>query len=95
MIDGSVSKMSVLPEQGTVKWFNQQKGYGFITPDKGGADVFLHISELQKNGIPNVLEGERVEYEIERSRKTGRFAAANVRKIDGVEVKGCVNHAIS
>ncbi len=48
---------------GTVKWFNQAKGYGFITPDEGGKDVFVHISAVQESGLVSLDEGQRVQYE--------------------------------
>ena len=62
---------------GTVKWFNGQKGYGFIQPDEGGADVFVHISAVQKAGLQTLNENQRVSYEVvtERSKQ----AAANLR----------------
>jgi cold shock protein len=53
---------------GTVKWFNPTKGYGFITPEEGGRDVFVHISEVEKAGIASLNEGQRVSYEITTNR---------------------------
>jgi cold shock protein len=61
---------------GTVKWFNGQKGYGFIQPDDGGKDVFVHISALERAGIGTLNEGQRVKYDIARDR--GKDAAANL-----------------
>lgn len=61
---------------GTVKWFNGQKGYGFIQPDDGGKDVFVHISALERAGIGTLNEGQRVKYDIARDR--GKEAAANL-----------------
>ena len=55
--------------QGTVKWFNGTKGYGFITPDSGGKDLFVHHSEIQTNGYANLNEGERVEMAVEQGQK--------------------------
>jgi len=62
---------------GTVKWFNPTKGYGFIAPDEGGKDVFVHISALRAAGIETLNEGDRVTFEIEPGRD-GRSAATNV-----------------
>ena len=61
---------------GTVKWFNGQKGYGFIQPDDGGKDVFVHISALERAGIGTLNEGQRVKFDIARDR--GKDAAANL-----------------
>jgi CspA family cold shock protein len=61
---------------GTVKWFNLQKGYGFIQPESGGKDVFVHITAVQRAGLATLNEGQRVKYEVERDR--GKEAAANL-----------------
>ncbi len=63
---------------GTVKWFNMQKGYGFIKPDDGGADVFMHISAVQQSGLPELRDGQTVEFQIEQG-KNGKTAAANLK----------------
>lgn len=63
---------------GTVKWFNGQKGFGFIEPDDGGKDVFLHISAVERSGIPNPDEGQKLSYELETGRD-GRSSAANLK----------------
>jgi CspA family cold shock protein len=55
--------------QGTVKWFNSEKGYGFIQPDDGSADVFVHYSEIQTNGYKTLDENQRVEYEVGQGQK--------------------------
>lgn len=60
---------------GTVKWFNGQKGYGFIQPDEGGADVFVHISAVQRSGLNGLDEGQKVSYEIVKDKRTGKSAA--------------------
>jgi len=65
---------------GTVKWFNAQKGFGFIQPDDGGKDVFLHVSAVERAGIAAPQEGQRVSYEIQADR-SGRNSAGNIRLI--------------
>ena len=62
---------------GTIKWFNSQKGYGFIQPDAGGKDVFVHISAVERAGLPGLNEGQKVQYEIVRDR--GKESAENLR----------------
>ena len=64
---------------GRVKWFNAKKGYGFIEPDDGGRDIFLHISALEKSGIGQPKEGQRLGYELERDGKRGKLCAANLK----------------
>lgn len=66
--------------QGTVKWFNNQKGYGFVQPDEGGADVFVHISAVQKAGMQTLREGQKISYETEKGRN-GKVAAINLRAL--------------
>ena len=63
---------------GTVKWFNTQKGYGFIQPDEGGADVFVHISAVQTSGMTGLYEGQKISYEIVKDKRTGKSAAGNL-----------------
>ena len=63
---------------GTVKWFNSVKGFGFITPDEGGKDAFVHISALERAGISGLDEGQRVEYELQPGRD-GKSSAENLR----------------
>ncbi len=65
-------------QSGTVKWFNGQKGYGFIQPDEGGADVFVHISAVQRSGLNGLDEGQKVNYEIVKDKRTGKSAADNL-----------------
>jgi len=65
---------------GTVKWFNAQKGYGFIQPSDGGKDVFVHISAVERAGLGTLNEGQKVKYEIARDR--GKDAAANLALAD-------------
>ena len=64
--------------QGTVKWFNPTKGYGFIAPDTGGKDVFVHISAVQRAGLRTLNEGQKVEFEIEMQ-QNGRAAAVDLK----------------
>ncbi len=63
---------------GTVKWFNTQKGYGFIQPDEGGNDVFVHISAVERAGMASLNEGQKISYELEKGRN-GKFAAVNLQ----------------
>ena len=63
---------------GTVKWFNAQKGYGFIRPDDGANDVFVHISAVEQAGLRGLNEGQKVTYEVERGRQ-GKTAAVNLK----------------
>ena len=65
--------------QGTVKWYNGQKGYGFIQPDDGGKDVFVHISAVERSGMHSLNEGQRVVFEVVANRKTGKSSAENLR----------------
>jgi CspA family cold shock protein len=65
--------------QGTVKWFNDQKGYGFIQPDGGSKDVFVHISAVERAGMRGLSEGQKVSYDIVADRRTGKSSADNLR----------------
>jgi CspA family cold shock protein len=65
-------------ETGTVKFFNNQKGYGFISPDRGGNDVFVHISALERAGLSSLSEGQKVTYDTEPDRRTGKPAVKNI-----------------
>jgi CspA family cold shock protein len=60
---------------GTVKWFNPQKGYGFIQPDDGGKDVFVHISAVERAGMQTLREGQKISYELTQDRRTGKSSA--------------------
>jgi CspA family cold shock protein len=64
---------------GTVKWFNPDKGYGFIQPDDGGKDVFVHISAVEQSGLRNLREGQKVSFEVIPDKRTGKSAAGNLR----------------
>ena len=64
--------------KGTVKWFNATKGYGFITPEAGGPDIFVHISAVERAGMRELREGQVVSYELIADRKTGKSSAGNL-----------------
>ena len=64
---------------GTVKWFSGQKGFGFIQPEDGSKDVFVHISAVERAGMSGLNEGQKVSYEIVADRKTGKSSAENLR----------------
>ena len=63
---------------GTVKWFNAQKGFGFIQPDNGGSDVFVHISAGERAGMSNLNEGQKVNFELVADKRTGKSSAGNL-----------------
>jgi CspA family cold shock protein len=67
--------------EGTVKWFNIQKGYGFIQPTDGGKDVFVHISAVERSGMNSLNEGQRVSFELITDRKSGKTSAGNLRTV--------------
>ena len=64
---------------GVVKWYNSQKGYGFIQPDDGGKDVFVHVSALERAGLRDLVEGQKVSFEIQTDRRTGKASAGNLQ----------------
>jgi len=64
---------------GTVKWFNTTKGFGFIQPDNGGADVFVHVSAVERAGMRGLVEGQKVSYDEQRDPKRGKTSAENLR----------------
>ena len=66
---------------GIVKWFNNQKGFGFIQPTNGGADVFVHISALERAGMSTLNEGQNVSFDIVADRRTGKSTAENLRAV--------------
>ena len=65
---------------GTVKWYNETKCYGFIQPDNGGKDVFVHASALERAGMRGLVEGQKISYEVEADRRTGKESATNLQK---------------
>jgi CspA family cold shock protein len=66
-------------QTGTVKWFNGQKGFGFIQPENGGADVFVHISALERAGMTTLHEGQKLSFELERDQHSGKTSASQLQ----------------
>ena len=66
---------------GTVKWFNGQKGFGFIQPDDGSKDVFVHISAVERAGMSTLNEGQKVSFDLVADRRTGKSSADNLRAV--------------
>jgi CspA family cold shock protein len=66
---------------GTVKWFNPTKGFGFIQPDSGGADIFVHISAVERAGLSSLNEGQKVPFDEERDPKKGKASAVNIKAL--------------
>ncbi|HXZ14863.1 MAG TPA: cold-shock protein [Roseiarcus sp.] len=64
---------------GTVKWFNATKGFGFIQPDDGGADVFVHISAVERAGMQTLAEGQKVRFQLVRDNRSGKTSAGNLQ----------------
>ena len=64
---------------GTVKFYNDQKGFGFIQPDNGGADAFVHISAVERSGLRGLQEGQKISYELQADRRTGKESAVNLQ----------------
>ena len=69
------------PKKGTVKWFNSTKGYGFIEPEDGGKDAFVHISAVERAGLNGLNEGQKVSYDLEPGRN-GKSSAENLKLVD-------------
>lgn len=72
---------TTMAQGGTVKWFNPTKGFGFIVPEDGGNDIFVHISEVEKAGLKALDEGQKVQFELQDNR--GRQAAADIQVAEG------------
>ncbi|HWD14144.1 MULTISPECIES: cold-shock protein [Pseudochrobactrum] len=66
---------------GTVKWFNSTKGFGFIQPDEGSADVFVHISAVERAGMRELAEGQKIGYDLERDNRSGKMSATNLQAV--------------
>ena len=66
---------------GTVKWFNSEKGFGFIAPDDGGKDAFVHISAVERSGIGDLREGQKVSYELLADKKSGKMSADKLKVV--------------
>ena len=68
-------------ETGTVKFYNDQKGYGFIQPDNGGKDVFVHATALERAGMRGLREGKKVQFDTQEDRRTGKMAVGNIKAL--------------
>lgn len=68
-------------QNGTVKWFNGQKGFGFIQPDAGGADVFVHVSAVERAGLNGLHEGQKIGFELERDQRSGKVSAGQLQVV--------------
>ena len=66
---------------GTVKFYNSQKGFGFIQPDDGGKDVFVHATALERAGMRGLVEGQKISFDVETDRRSGKDAAANLQQV--------------
>ncbi len=66
---------------GTVKFYNSQRGYGFIQPDDGGKDVFVHATALEQAGLRGLVEGQKIGFDVETDRRSGKEAAANLQQV--------------
>ena len=68
-------------QTGIVKWFNSEKGFGFIQPEQGGGDVFVHISAVERAGIGTLREGEKLSFELERDQRSGKSSAGQLQRV--------------
>jgi CspA family cold shock protein len=78
----SVCEKGIPMNKGTVKWFNAQKGFGFIAPDNGGNDAFVHVSAVERAGLGALREGQKVGYELVADRRSGKMSAENLQALD-------------
>ena len=79
MVSKTANLKRIVMATGTVKWFNGQKGFGFIQPDDGGNDVFVHISAVERAGLSGLAEGQKISYEVKVDPKRGKSSAENLR----------------
>ena len=77
---------------GTVKWFNEMKGFGFIQPDEGGADAFVHITAVERSGMRGLRENQRVSYDLEQDNR-GKTSAVNLKNAEEAEQSPPVEHS--
>tara|TARA_B100001939_G_C16730424_1_gene525221 strand:- start:224 stop:454 length:231 start_codon:yes stop_codon:yes gene_type:complete len=75
-----MNERTFIMPQGTVKWFNPTKGFGFIAPSDGGKDVFVHISAVERSGLTGLKDGEKVSFELETDERRGKTSAVNLSK---------------
>jgi cold shock protein len=68
-------------QTGTVKWFNSQKGFGFVQPDDGGTDVFVHVSAVERAGMSGLNEGQKISFDVEKDQRSGKNSAANLKAV--------------
>ena len=67
---------------GTVKWFNSTKGFGFIQPDNGGKDAFVHISAVERAGLGHLVEGQKIQFDLMSDQRSGKMSAVNLKTVD-------------
>ena len=81
-------------EQGTVKWYNETKGYGFIQPDNGGKDVFVHATALERAGMRGLREGQKISYELQTDQRTGRHVCSEPAECLRFDAGGRAPHVL-
>jgi CspA family cold shock protein len=75
------TQKKVIMSTGTVKWFNPQKGFGFIQPDDGSKDVFVHISAVERSGLGDLREGQKIKFELTEDRRSGKMSADRLQAV--------------